>query len=487
MSAQPRDAINPTSLLYEKVARIVESQIVSGTLRANERIPSVRTMSKTAGVSIATVVQAYWHLESAGLIAPRPQSGFFVRAPNVQQLPQPKPRSIRSSRPRSVATEVLDTCRETLLRKDLVPLNTAIASPLMYPNARLNNLTREVLREHPFSAGELITPPGHEPLRREIAKRMSLLGTPTNADEVVITAGTMDAITLALGVICEPGDTVLVESPTYFGILQTIEHLRLKVIEVPNHAGSGPNGGIDVDAVRRAVRANKLAAAVLMPNFNNPTGSLTSDAAKRELVKVLTENNVPIVEDDIYGDLNFTGSRPLSLRTFDESGLVISCGSVSKTLAVGFRMGWAVSSQFHVEIARAKFFSAVACPTLQQRVLARYYASGGYERYLRRMRTELASNAESITDCIAKHFPANTKIARPAGGMVLWVELPTQVDGTELFRTALASKIGILPGMVFSAKGDFKNYIRLNCGLPWTTTVQRAVQKLGKLVGEMAM
>ncbi len=486
MSAHPREVVTSSALLYEKVARIVESQIVSGTLRTNDRIPSVRAMSRSAGVSVATVVQAYWQLENAGLIAPRPQSGFFVRAPSVQQLPQPKQRSIRSSRPRSVATEVLDTCRETLLRKDLVPLNTAIASPAMYPNARLNNLTRQVLREHPLSAGELITPPGHEPLRREIAKRMSMLGTPTNADEVVVTAGTMDAITLSLGVICEPGDTVLVESPTYFGILQTIEHLRLKLVEVPNNPGSGPNSGIDVEAVRRAVRANKLAAAVLMPNFNNPAGSLTSEHAKREIVKILTENSVPIVEDDIYGDLNFTESRPLSLRAFDESGLVISCGSISKTIAVGFRIGWAVSSQFHVEIARAKFFSAVACPTLQQRVLARYYASGGYERHLRRMRLALASNAQSITECIAQNFPQGTKIARPAGGMVLWVELPPQVDGTELFRTALASRIGILPGMVFSAKGDFRNYIRLNCGLPWTTTVQRAVQKLGKLVGEMA-
>jgi DNA-binding transcriptional MocR family regulator len=486
MPLQRRETVVGNSLLYEKVARMIESQIAAGTLRTNDRVPSVRTMSRTAGVSVATVVQAYWNLENAGLIAPRPQSGFYVRARAPAALPEPTPRAIRASKPRSVATEVLDTCRETLLRKDLVPLNSAIASPAMYPNARLNNLIREVLREHPLSAGELISPPGHEPLRREIAKRMSLLGTPTNADEVVITAGTMDAITLALGVICEPGDTVLVESPTYFGILQTIEHLKLKLIEVPNNPGSGPNSGIDVDAVRRAVRANKLAAAVLMPNFNNPAGSLTPEPAKREIVRILTENNVPIVEDDIYGDLNFTGSRPLSLRTFDESGLVISCGSISKTIAVGFRIGWAVSSQFHVEIARAKFFSAVACPTLQQLVLARYYASGGYERYLRRMRLALASNAQSITECIAQSFPPGTKVARPAGGMVLWVELPPQVDGTELFRTALASRIGTLPGLVFSAKGDFRNYIRLNCGLPWTTTVQRAVQKLGKLVSEMA-
>jgi len=482
MSAQPREVLADSSLLYERVARTIETQIATGTLRTNDRVPSVRAMSRSAGVSIATVVQAYWHLENAGLIAPRPQSGFFVRARNTEHLPQPKSRVIRASKPRSVAVEVLDLCREALLRSDIVPLNGAFTSPALLPTTRLNNLMREVLRARPLNAGEIIAPPGHEGLRREIAKRMSLLGTPTNADEVVITGGTMDAITLTLGSLCEPGDTVLVESPTYFGILQAVQHLRLKVVEVPNHPGSG----IDVEAVRRAVRSTKLAAAILMPNFNNPTGSLTSDDAKRELVQLLTGSNVPIIEDDIYGDLNFSGERPLSMRTFDESGLVISCGSVSKTIALGYRIGWAVSSQYQADITRAKFFSSVACPTLQQLVLARYYESGGYERYLRRIRRLIAENAQHITESIAQHFPEGTKVTRPAGGVVLWVELPAQVDSAELMRTALASHIGTLPGMVFSAKGDFRNFIRLNCGLPWTTSVQRAVQKLGKMVGEMA-
>jgi DNA-binding transcriptional MocR family regulator len=472
----------PPNLLYEQVAQRIESQIARGTLRANDRIPSVRSMSRAAGVSIATVVQAYVHLENAGLIASRPQSGFFVRARGIEQLPQPKSRAIRATKPRSIATEVLDTCREALLRTDVVPLNGAFTSPALYPTTRLNNLAREVLRERPWNAGEIIASPGDEGLRREIAKRASLLGTATSADEVVITSGTMDAITLTLGSLCQPGDTVLVESPTYFGILQAVEHLRLKVVEVPNHPGLG----IDVEAVHRAVRSNRLAAAIVMPNFNNPTGSLTSDDAKRELVEILASSGVPIIEDDIYGDLNYTGNRPLSLRSFDESGLVISCGSVSKTIALGYRIGWAVSSQFHTDITRAKFFSSVACPTLQQLVLARYYASGGYERYLRRIRRLLAENVQSMSEAVLRYFPEGTKVTRPAGGVVVWVELPQSVDGAELFRTAMASRIGTLPGMVFSATGDFRNYLRLNCGLPWTTTVQRAVQQLGKLAGQRA-
>jgi DNA-binding transcriptional MocR family regulator len=475
MSSQP-------PLLYERVARIVEAQISTGALRANERIPSVRTMSRTAKVSVSTVVQAYVHLENIGLIEARPQSGFYVRAPELKRLPEPRPKPARMRRPVSIANEVLDTCREALNRTDFVPLNGAFTSPTMYPNQRLNNLVREVLRDHPMNAGECILPPGHEELRRQIAKRMAVAGAPADPSHVVITSGAMDAMTLALRVACKPGDTVLVESPTYFGLLQAIEHLSLKVVEVPNC----PVSGIDVDAVREVARSTKLAAAVLMPNFNNPSGSLTPDDAKREIVRILTDIEVPIIEDDIYGDLHYGSVRPVSMRAFDESGLVVSCGSVSKTIAFGYRIGWAVSPQFHTDIARAKFFSSVACPTLQQLVLARYYASGGYDRYLRRVRATLALNSQHAIDAITRFFPEGTRVARPPGGVVLWVELPRSVDGAELFRTAYASRIGIAPGLVFSAKGDYRNYIRLSCGLPWTPTLERAIEKLGRLVAGMA-
>ena len=469
-------------LLYERVARLVEAQIATGTLRSNERIPSVRSMSRTAKVSISTVVQAYLHLENIGLIEARPQSGFYVRPPLRPSAAAPRPKVSRSRRPASVAAETLDACREAQTRSDILQLNGAYTSPSLYPNQRLNNLIREVLRDRPAHAGECFVPPGLEELRRQVAKRMTFGGAPADPDHVVITGGTMDAITLSLQVLCKAGDTVLVESPTYFGVLQVVEYLGLKVVEVPNHASTG----IDVDAVRNIARTTKLAAAVLMPNFNNPTGSVTPDAAKREIVQVLTAAEVPIIEDDIYGDLHYGNVRPTSLRAYDDAGLVISCGSVSKTIALGYRIGWAVTSQFHVDIARAKFCSSVSCPTLQQLVLARYYASGGYDRYLRRVRTTLAANSQSTADAIIRYFPSGTRVARPTGGLVLWVELPGGVDGGELFRTALASRIGIAPGLVFSAKADYRNYIRISCGALWAPAIERAIEKLGRLVAGMA-
>ncbi len=233
-------------LLYERVARLVETQIATGTLRANDRIPSVRSMSRTAKVSVSTVVQAYVHLENIGLIEARPQSGFYVRRPNLQRVPEPRARPhVRAGRSRLRRKCSIPVAKRSAA-PDIVPLNGAFTSPALYPNQRLNNLTREVLRDRPHHAGELIMPPGDSELRRQIAKRMALAGAPTDPAHVVITGGTMDAITLTLRVLCQPGDTVLVESPTYFGLLQLLEHLRLKVVEVPNRPGIG----IDADAVR---------------------------------------------------------------------------------------------------------------------------------------------------------------------------------------------------------------------------------------------
>lgn len=467
------------ALRYERVANLVQAQIASGVLRPRDRIPSIRSMSRGAGVSVSTVVQAYVHLEKLGIIESRPQSGFFVRSRSAEQLPAARDSRGRGvSRPRGVARDVIDAVLDAFLDKDVVPLGCAVPDPELYPNRRVNSLIREVLRDMPMHAGLSIIPPGDANLRREIARRYATFGAPTPLEDVVITSGAVDAVTLALSVTCKPGDVVLVEAPTYYGLLQVIEHLRLRVLEVPNHAESG----IDVDAVRLAVRTTHLGAALLVPNFNNPVGSRTPDDAKREIVRLLTEKGVPIIEDDVTGDLPLAGERPRPLRAFDDSGLVITCGSASKTVALGFRVGWAISGGFSHALKRAKFFSSVAAPTLPQIVMARYFASGGYERHLRNVRQKFASNIQAFLESVATCFPKGTRVARPAGGSLLWLELPAQVDGTEVFRSALAKGVGVMPGVIFSATGRFRNYIRLNCGVEWSPRIATAMEKLGRIV-----
>jgi len=473
-SEQPRKA-----LLYQRVARLIEAQITSGTLAPGDRAPSVRALARSARVSIATVNQAYQLLEQRSLLEARPRSGFFVaarahRPPAIPLSPAP-----RSRRPRSVAAEVMDTILDAMRRPDVLALHSAVTEFAGRLNGRLNRLTRQVLRDHPDLPNTLSVPPGDPALRRAVAQRLSLSGKPVNADHVVITAGTMDAVSLSLGLLCREGDTVLVESPTYFGLLQAVERLRLNVVEVANR----PGRGIDVAAVSEVVSRQRIHAALLMPNFNNPTGALTGDADKARLVEVLAAADVPLIEDDIYGDLYLGDERPRPLSSFAGAGEVITCGSVSKSIALGYRIGWAVSPHYADEIARAKFCASVACPGLQQRVLARYLESGGYDRYLRGLREALLVHRRRYRDAIAEYFPPGTRVSDPDGGVVLWVQLPDGIDGLDLFRHALAQRIGIAPGLIFSAKAGYRNYIRLTMGAGWNDRIDTALRQLGALSG----
>jgi DNA-binding transcriptional MocR family regulator len=467
------------NLEYERVAAIIERQIGAGTLRAAERVPSVRAMSRYAGVSVGTVVQAYLQLERRGLLEPKARSGYFVAARRTRPLVSPATRKAPSRRPLGIAAEVVDTVIQSFSRTDLVALNSAVASSAGRINGRLNALTRRALRELPGLPNGFSTPPGHAALRREIAKRSALHGMQVEADDVVITNGTMEALALALGVLCSPGDAVLVESPTYFGILQLLQHLRLKVVEVRNH----PSTGIDVAGLEYALNGTKVAAALLQSSINNPTGAVTPDAAKLRILAALEKHRVPLIEDDIYGELYFGAGRPKPFAAFAPSSDVVTCSSISKSVALGFRLGWAISTRHTGALARAKFCTSVGSATLQQDVAARYFAARVHDRHLQRVRDNLRGNCAQFIEAVARYFPGDTRVANPAGGVVLWVELPDGGDGVRLFQSALERGIGIAPGIIFSATADYRGFIRLSAGVQWTPAVDKALKLLGRLAG----
>ncbi|MEZ5551199.1 MAG: PLP-dependent aminotransferase family protein [Pseudomonadales bacterium] len=469
-------------LRYQQVAHLIESQIRTGTLRAGMRAPSLRSLAGTAGVSVSTVSQAYQQLEQRGLLMARPRSGYFVATPLPATAAVPQSVVVRGRKARSVTGEAMDALLESMHRSDVLALGSAATRFSGRLNAVLNRLTRQILREEPQLPNRLSPPQGEERLRLAVAHRLSRYGSPVDPDSVVVTAGTMEAIALSLGVLCREGDTVLVESPTYFGVLQVIEYLHLKVLEVPNR----PGAGIDIPAVTDLLAAQTIQAAILMPNFNNPTGALTSEPDKVRLVDLFAQAGVPVIEDDIYGDLHLGEDRPRPLASLRarESGSagIVTCGSVSKTIAMGYRIGWAVSAELSPDIARAKFCTSLACPALLQRVLARFLETGGYDRYLRQLREQLIVDRDRYRDAIIRHFPEGTRVSNPEGGVVLWVQLPETVDSMDLFRHALAEKIGIAPGLIFSAKGDYRNYVRLTMGAGWDGHIEDALHRLGKLL-----
>jgi DNA-binding transcriptional MocR family regulator len=351
----------------------------------------------------------------------------------------------------------------------------ASASALL-PAEKLNRMLAAATRRRAREAVSYAGARGMRRLRVQLARRSLDWGCRLGPDELVITSGCVEAVTLALQAICRPGDTVAVPSPCYYTFLNSIQWLNLKVLEIP----ATPRQGLSVEVLRYALRHNRIAACLVISNFDNPLGAVMPDEAKRELVELLGKSDIPLIEDDVYGDLGFGRTRPVSAKAFDERGLVLTCSSFSKTLAPGYRVGWIAPGRFQARVERLKslFNLATASPT--QLALAEFLDGGGYDRHLRAIRRTHAERVAQAREAVGRHFPPGTQVTRPEGGFVLWVEMPESIDGLRLHEQALAAGISVAPGALFSTGDRFRHCIRLNASF-WSPEVERAVEKVGAL------
>ena len=469
--------IDSAAPLYVQIASTLSRQVARGALRPGDRVPSLRRLGRQHRVSMSTALQAYLWLENRGYIEARPQSGFYVRTPLSRFIPEPQFEARRLA-PTVLGTEaILSNIIAAAEDPANIPFGAGAASPELFPNRRLNLILRRIIRQQPLHSSHYVFPPGAEPLRRQIARRATEMGCSLSPGEITITCGALEAIHLALGAVAHRGTVIAVESPTYFGILGSAASLGMKVIEIPTH----PQQGMDLAELDRAVRRHNVKACITMTNCQNPLGYVLPDGYKKALVELAERRNIVLIEDDVYGDLTFQGPRPRALKSFDRKGLVLLCSSVSKTVSPGLRIGWVAAGKFQAEIERLKLLTSVATAALPQLIIAEFLQSGGYDRHLKRLRTRLAGQMEAVRQAIAKYFPEGTRVSRPAGGYMLWVQLPTEVDALELYRAALAKHISILPGTIFSATGRFKNCIRINCGHTWSEAHDRALLTLGRL------
>lgn len=474
---------SPTSpALYEQVAQKLEKLIRSGTLRPGDRVPSVRRASEQHGVSVTTAVQAYLELENRGLIEARPKSGFYVKVPMREHLLEPM-----TSRPARSATHVgvgslHSRLFEAARMPDVVPFGAASPSAELLPVAKLNRILAATARQAGGRGVSYAMPPGTEQLRRQIARRSLDWGTNFSPDEIITTCGGTEALALCLRAVAKPGDVVAIESPTYFGVLQAMQELGLKVLEIPMH----PRTGMDLDVLESTLKSRRVAACLSVPNFSNPLGSLMPDEHKTRLLEIITRYEVPLIEDDIYGDLHFGAHRPRVVQAGDKTGLVMLCSSFSKTLAPGYRVGWVAPGRYFEKVKALKLTSTLATATLPELAIADFVANGGYDHHLRAIRRTYSEQIQKVSHAIAESFPAGTTITRPAGGFVLWVGLPAKVSALELHERAMAEKISVAPGPMFSPKQEFANFIRISCGHPWSSRVERAIGVLSYLVKQMA-
>ena len=463
--------------LYEQVADSIQTLINEGTLQPGDRLPSVRKLRQQLGVSISTVLEAYRLLEDGGVIAARPQSGYYVK-----QNPSVFPHEPQPSAPcfkilpldNSLAFRVHSDIRN----QQTLKLGAAVPAPENFPTAALNRLMAKVIRAEPELVHAYNVPPGCAALRREIAKRLMDAGCSLTPEQIVITNGTSEAVYLSLKAVTKPGDTVAIESPCYYGLLEALEALHLKALELPTH----PREGISLPHLEAALAEKQIAACIVVSNFSNPLGHTMSDRNKQELVALLNRYDLPLVEDDVYGELYFGKVRPKAIKAFDTQCRVLYCGSVSKTLSSGLRVGWCLPGLYQRRVEQLKLVMNMTTAIAPQLTVAAFFSNGGYERHLRQLRRTYRLQMANMTQAICQYFPAETRVTRPQGGHVLWLELPSDFEVMELYEEALQAKISIAPGVIFSPSGSYSNCLRLNCGLPWSERVEQAMETLGMLI-----
>jgi DNA-binding transcriptional MocR family regulator len=454
----------------------------NGVLRAGDRLPSIRSFSRQQGVSISTVLEAYMWLENRGAIEARPKSGFFVRVPFAKAVPEPRFRTLEPRPAAFSAGDIVDEVLRLANNPTSIPLGSALPDPELLPNRKLNQILRTIVRQNPSHSAGYAFPPGVESLRRQIARRSLSYGCNLSPSEILVTSGAMEALNLALRAVARAGDAIAVESPTYFGVLGAIESLGMRTVEVPTH----PHDGMSLELLESAIRKHRVKACVSMTNGHNPLGYVLSDDYKARLADLTSRHDVALIEDNLYGDLAFGTRQPKAAKAFDPKGNVLLCASFSKVLAPGYRVGWIHAGRYQREVERLKFINTVATATLPQLVIGEFLESGGFDRYVARLRIAFAEQVRIHSQAVAKYFPEGTRITRPEAGYLLWVELPQNVNALKLFRAALAANISMVPGTIFSTTGRFGNCVRISCGYRWSDAIDRALLTLGRACDEIA-
>ncbi|PVZ84720.1 GntR family transcriptional regulator [Serratia sp. S1B] len=465
---------------YQQLADILSQHIKEGLYIAGERLPSVRVLSEEHGVSISTVQQAYRQLEERLLIEARPKSGYFVRCrsnlPSLPEVCRHAQRPVEISQWENTLEFLKMSVQENVIQlgagsPDLSGPGLKIFSRLL---SRISlHQSAEVL-DYDDIYGILV-------LREQIARLMLDSGNHQSAENIIITSGCHGALAIALGVVCQSGDIVAVDSPSFHGAMQTLKGMGMKVIEIP----TDPVVGISLEALEMALEQWPIEAIQLTPTCNNPLGYNMPDDRKKALLTLAQRYDIAIIEDDVYGALAYQYPRPPTIASFDYDGRVLLCSSFSKTVAPGLSVGWIAPGRYLEKALHMKYISAGKVPVLPQLAMAEFIKQGHYMQHLRRMRRQYQRNRDIMTGWVMKYFPPNTCLSRPQGGFMLWVELPYGFDSLRLNRCLLPQGVQITVGCISSAAGKYRNCLRLSYSEPMTREIEQAIQKVGKMVYEL--
>jgi DNA-binding transcriptional MocR family regulator len=464
--------------IYINLANKIILMIDNGIYKIGDKLPSLRSLEKTHNVSVGTIIQAFNYLIDKNLISSKERSGYFVKNKSIKKLaivPESLPISLSEQTVR--IDKFLQKMQKKEDRRDFVSFANALPDNRLLPFNGIKRAIQNTSRDLTASYLDLGQHNGNSKLREEIAKRSFLWNGNFHQDEILITNGASEALLCCLKAVTKRGDTVLVQDPCYYGIMQILECLDLKLATIQSH----PKTGIKVEDVKAITEKINIKACLFVSNFNNPDGASIDKQTKKQLANFANSNKIPIIEDDLYGEIYFSGSRPDTIKTYDKNGWVMYCSSFSKTLVPGFRIGWCIPGRFIDEVSRIKWIHNGSTGNFSQQVLQQLLSSGTYDRHLRKYRLHLYKNLQQTAKLIEQYFPDGTKISRPNGGLALWIQLPKYLNTLELYDQIFNQGISYAPGELFSVKKEYDHYLRLSYCNIWETKTEKALQKLGQL------
>lgn len=461
--------------ISDNIARLIRNEV----LKPGDRLPSIRVLCQEHRISMNTAKRVFLELEAQSLIEAVPQSGYYVSHTPYRKLPLPDVSNPSATTGNKEPAELISKVYANMGKPGFTLFSVGVPAGELLPVARLNKEVINASRALRNGGTDYEELQGNAQLRRMIAARSMYWGGSLHEDNLITTAGGMNALSFCMMALAKPGDTIALESPCYPGILQLAGSLGLKVLELPTH----PTTGLEIDALKKVI--TKINLCLLVPNFNTPLGSCMPTENKKEVVELLSRYQIPLIEDDIYGDLYFGPQRPKCCKSFDVEGNVLWCSSVSKNLAPGYRVGWIAPGKHKEKILKLKLVHAISSSAVTQEAIGNFLKTGRYENHLRKLRQVLYSNYLHYIEAMTEYFPQGTKISRPQGGLSLWVEFDKTINTTALFDQAMRQKISIAPGRMFSLQDQFENCMRLSFGLPWSEDIRHKLKILGRLAKQM--
>ncbi|HSB02281.1 MAG TPA: PLP-dependent aminotransferase family protein [Anaerolineales bacterium] len=469
--------------LYQQIKTYLRQGILSGSLAADTRLPASRQLAQDLGVNRITVENAYAELEAEGLIFSKLGSGTYVLPPDsLPALPQNSPGDSwplwqQSLQDKTTRGKVPNA--KVARHPDPINFASGIGDANLFPAEDFRKVLQTVMRRDGIAALDYGDRNGHAPLRESIAHILASQGIQTQPENILITAGSQQALSLVSQLLLKPGDVILVESPTYSGALDLFRALDFKAVGIPVDGQ-----GMQVDGLEQLLQQHHPKLIYTIPNFHNPTGTCLNSARRRQLIVLADRYNVPILEDDFVGDLRYEGRIQPALKALDPGGRVIYVSTFSKMLMPGLRVGFlAAEGPVYDYLVNFKRVNDLATSTLVQRALEAYVTVGRYQAHLRRSCQIFRRRRDAMLSAIKRYLPAEVRLDPPQGGLFLWLQLPANLDAEKLLPLAWEEGVSFAPGNGFFLDGTSgRDWLRLNFVAQAPVQIEEGIKRLGKAI-----